>query len=46
MFPLLGAGVAGLNMGVDMAIGSMIRHWLFAIPLILIVNKGVFDSSN
>lgn len=44
MFPLLGAGVAGLNMGVDMAIGSMVRHLLFAIPLILIVNRDVFPD--
>lgn len=44
MFPLLGAGVAGLNMGVDMAVGSMIRHWLFAIPLILLVNKDLFGQ--
>jgi len=44
MFPLLGAGIAGLNMGVDMAIGSMVRHWLFAIPLILIVNKDLFPD--
>lgn len=44
MFPLLGAGIAGLNMGVDMAIGSMVRHWLFAIPLIFIVNKDLFPD--
>lgn len=46
MFPLLGAGVAGLNMGVDMAIGSMVRHLLFAIPLILIVNRDVFPQES
>ena len=45
MFPLLGAGVAGLNVGVDMAIGSMARHLLFAIPLIFIVNKDIFPSA-
>jgi len=45
MFPLLGAGVAGLNMGVDMAIGSMLRHLLFAIPLIFIVNKDIFPGA-
>lgn len=45
MFPLLGAGVAGLNMGVDMAIGSMVRHLLYAIPLIFIVNKDIFPAA-
>ncbi|MFO7846353.1 MAG: hypothetical protein R6V27_07320 [Balneolaceae bacterium] len=44
MFPLVGAGVAGLNVGVDMAIGSMVRHWLFAIPLVFIVNKELFED--
>jgi hypothetical protein len=42
MFPLLGAGVAGLNMGVDMAIGSMVRHWLFAVPFIFLINRELF----
>ena len=45
MFPLLGAGVAGLNVGIDMAIGSLVRHWLFAIPLIFIVNKDLFKEA-
>ena len=43
MLPLLGAGVAGLNMGVDMAIGSMVRHWLFAVPFIFLINKELFS---
>ena len=42
MFPLLGAGVAGLNMGLDMAIGSMVRHWLFAVPFIFLINRELF----
>lgn len=46
MFPLIGAGVAGLNMGVDMAIGSMVRHWLFAIPMIFIINKELFEDKS
>lgn len=46
MFPLLGAGVAGLNMGVDMAIGSLVRHLLYAIPLIFIINKDLFPDGN
>ncbi len=45
MFPLLGAGVAGINMGVGMAIGSMLRHLLYAIPLIFIVNKDLFGGA-
>jgi hypothetical protein len=32
-------------MGIDMAIGSMVRHWLFAIPLIFIVNKDLFGEA-
>ncbi|TVQ08518.1 MAG: hypothetical protein EA364_15440 [Balneolaceae bacterium] len=44
MFPLVGAGVAGLNMGIDMAIGSMVRHWVYVIPYIFIINKGLFPK--
>jgi hypothetical protein len=46
MFPLLGAGVAGLNNGVGMAIGSLARHLLYAIPLIFIINKDLFPDGN
>lgn len=42
MFPLVGAGVAGLNAGVDMAVGSLMRHWVYVIPYIFIINKGLF----
>ncbi|TVR30529.1 MAG: hypothetical protein EA390_07890 [Balneolaceae bacterium] len=45
MFPLVGAGVAGLNVGVDMAIGSMVRHWVYVIPYIFIINKGLFPKT-
>lgn len=38
MFPLVGAGVAGLNVGPDMAIGSLVRHLLFAIPFVFLIN--------
>jgi len=44
MMPLVGAGVAGLNMGVDMAIGSLVRHWIYAIPYVLIINKELFPK--
>ncbi|MFU8811642.1 MAG: hypothetical protein ACNA78_01675 [Balneolaceae bacterium] len=46
MFPLLGAGVAGLNMGVDMAIGSLVRHLLFGIPFIFLINKEMFSEQS
>lgn len=42
MFPLVGAGVMGLNVGIDMAIGSLVRHWVYVIPYIFIINKGIF----
>ena len=44
MFPLVGAGVAGLNVGVDMAIGSMLRHWVYVIPYIFIINADIFPK--
>ncbi|MCC5929613.1 MAG: hypothetical protein JJU28_10240 [Cyclobacteriaceae bacterium] len=40
MFPLLGAGVAGLNAGPMMAIGSLIMHWIYVIPFIFIIHRG------
>lgn len=46
MFPLVGAGVAGLNVGVDMAIGSLVRHWVYVIPYIFLINKELFDKNN
>jgi hypothetical protein len=42
MFPLLGAGVAGSNTGPMMAIGSLLRHWVFVVPFIFIINKELF----
>jgi hypothetical protein len=45
MFPLIGAGVMGLNVGVDMAIGSLVRHWIYVIPFIFIINKDLFPKA-
>lgn len=33
LFPLLGLGIAGLEGGVIFPVLSMVRHWLYAIPL-------------
>jgi hypothetical protein len=44
MFPLVGAGVAGLEAGPMMAVGSMLRHWIFVVPLIFLVNPGIFNN--
>jgi len=38
MLPLLGAGVAGINMGAMTPVITLLRHFVFAIPLILIIN--------
>jgi hypothetical protein len=46
MFPLVGAGVAGLNVGIDMAIGSMLRHWVYVIPFIFLINKDLFPKKD
>ena len=45
MFPLLGAGVAGSNAGPMMAIGSLMRHWVFVIPFVFVINKDLFNLS-
>lgn len=37
MFPLLGAGVAGAKMGAMTAVGSLLRHWLYAVPFIFLI---------
>lgn len=37
MFPLLGAGVAGLKMGAMTPIGSLLRHLVFATPFIFLL---------
>jgi hypothetical protein len=38
MFPLVGAGIAGLNVGPEIALGSMLRHWVYAVPFIFLIN--------
>ncbi len=45
MFPLLGAGIAGLNVGPEMAIGSMLRHWVYVIPFVFLINKDIFGKT-
>lgn len=37
MFPLLGAGIAGVKMDPMVPVASMIRHLLFAVPFIFLV---------
>ena len=41
MFPLLGAGIAGLEAGPMMAVGSMLRHWIYVIPFLFLINPDV-----
>lgn len=45
MLPLVGAGVAGLNVGPEMAVGTMVRHWIYVIPYIFIINKEIFPAN-
>lgn len=44
MLPLLGAGVAGLDMDPLMPLITLVRHWAYAIPLIFLINQ-VTDQS-
>jgi len=44
MLPLLGAGVAGLDMSPMMPIITLARHWAYAIPLIFLI-KQIKESS-
>lgn len=37
MFPLLDAGIAGLNLGSLLPVVSMVRHWAYAVPLIILI---------
>ena len=41
----IAAGVAGLNVGIDMAIGSLVRHWIYVIPFIFLINKEIFPKA-
>ncbi len=38
MLPLLGAGIAGTKLAANMPLITMVRHWAYAIPLILIIH--------
>lgn len=38
MFPLLGAGVAGIELSPMIPVITMVRHWAYAIPLTLIID--------
>lgn len=38
MLPLLGAGVAGLDMSPLMPVITLVRHFAYAIPLIFLIN--------
>ncbi len=38
MLPLLGAGVAGLNMSPMMPVITLLRHMVYAVPLIFLIN--------
>ncbi len=41
MLPLLGAGVAGIDMSPMMPVITLVRHLAYAIPLIFIINYEV-----
>lgn len=48
MFPLLGAGVAGIKLGAMTPVASLMRHWVYAIPFLFLINKehNIFKYSN
>jgi hypothetical protein len=39
MFPLLGAGVAGIKIATTIPIVSLVRHWAYGIPLWFFIHK-------
>jgi hypothetical protein len=41
MLPLLGAGVAGINMDPMMPIITLVRHLAYAIPLIFLIEYDI-----
>lgn len=41
MLPLLGAGVAGLDMSPMMPVITIVRHLAFAVPLIFLINYDI-----
>lgn len=40
MFPLLGAGIGGVKMDSMIPVVSMIRHLVFAVPMIFLIKPG------
>lgn len=45
MYPLLGAGVAGLDKSPMMMVGSLLRHWVYVVPFIFLINPTWQSSS-
>jgi len=48
MLPLLGAGVAGLDMSPMMPLITLVRHLVYALPLILLISyegKNIFTTA-
>lgn len=44
MFPLLGAGIAGLKLSPMIPVLTMVRHWAYAIPLALILDYAMLKT--
>jgi hypothetical protein len=44
MLPLLGAGIAGIDMDPMMPVITLVRHLAFAVPLILLLNYDIFST--
>ena len=40
MFPLLGAGVGGVDMDPMTPVGSLLRHWVYALPFLYFLKPG------
>lgn len=45
MLPLLGAGVAGLNQSAMSPVATLLRHYAFAVPLIVWINRDFKQGS-
>lgn len=37
MFPMLGAGIGGVNMGPMTPIASLMRHWIYVVPFVFLI---------
>lgn len=46
MMPLLGAGIAGIDMDPMMPVITLIRHLAYAIPLIFLIQYEIPNSTN